>query len=72
MESPNEISKRVLTLKRTLNASIETVWEAWTQSEHIAQWWGPKGMEALSVRFNVSTRLLISFGLSIFFIFLRL
>ena len=45
MESPNEISKRVLTLKRTLNASIETVWEAWTQSEHIAQWWGPKGME---------------------------
>ena len=21
------------------------MWEAWTQPKHIAQWWGPKGME---------------------------
>jgi uncharacterized protein YndB with AHSA1/START domain len=44
MEDPNEISKRVLTLKRTFNADIKIVWEAWIQPEHIAQWWGPKGM----------------------------
>jgi uncharacterized protein YndB with AHSA1/START domain len=43
MEDPNEISKRVLTLKRTFNADIKIVWEAWIQPEHIAQWWGPKG-----------------------------
>ena len=26
-----------------LNAPIELVWEVWTNPEHIAQWWGPKG-----------------------------
>ncbi|WP_103068496.1 SRPBCC family protein [Aquimarina sediminis] len=36
---------RTVTLERTFNAPIELVWEAWTQPEHIANWWGPKGME---------------------------
>ena len=34
-----------ITLERTFNAPIALVWNAWTQPEHIAQWWGPKGME---------------------------
>jgi uncharacterized protein YndB with AHSA1/START domain len=45
MDNQNELEKRTLTLKRTFNAPIAIVWEAWTQPEHIAQWWGPKGME---------------------------
>jgi uncharacterized protein YndB with AHSA1/START domain len=24
---------------------VELVWDAWTRPEHIAQWWGPKGMK---------------------------
>ncbi len=36
---------RTLTLKRTFNAPVQLVWDAWTQPGHIAQWWGPKGME---------------------------
>lgn len=32
-----------LFLKRTLNAPIDLVWQAWTQPEHIANWWGPNG-----------------------------
>ena len=40
-----DISKRTVTINRTFNASIELVWEAWTQPEHIAKWWSPKGME---------------------------
>ena len=36
---------RTITMKRTFNAPIQLVWEAWTQPEHIAQWWGPKGMK---------------------------
>ena len=44
MENPNEFNKRTLTLKRTFNAPIKIVWEAWIQPEHIAQWWGPKRM----------------------------
>ena len=39
------MENRTLTINRTLRAPIQLVWEAWTKPEHIAQWWGPKGME---------------------------
>lgn len=41
----SELNNRTLSLKRTFNAPIQLVWEAWSQPDHIAQWWGPKGME---------------------------
>ncbi len=45
MSETNEMNNRTLTLKRTFDAPFKLVWEAWTQPEHIALWWGPKGME---------------------------
>jgi len=45
MKKENDASSRTLTLKRTFNAPLKLVWEAWTQPEHIANWWGPKGMK---------------------------
>ena len=45
MNEPNEIEKRTLTIKRTFKACRKLVWEAWTQPEHIANWWGPPGMK---------------------------
>jgi uncharacterized protein YndB with AHSA1/START domain len=51
-EKNDDISKRVLTLKRTFDAPIDLVWEAWTQPEHIAQWWAPKGMEVSVIEHN--------------------
>ncbi len=45
MSEMNEANNRTLTLKRTFNAPLKLVWEVWSQPEHIAQWWGPKGME---------------------------
>ena len=45
MSKTNETNNRTVTLKRTFNAPIKLVWEAWTQPEHIVQWWGPKGMD---------------------------
>lgn len=45
MSNTNEANNRTLTLERTFDAPIKLVWEAWSQPEHIAQWWGPKGME---------------------------
>lgn len=36
---------RTLTIERTLNAPIKLVWDAWTQADHIAKWWAPKGMK---------------------------
>ncbi len=43
MKHPNE--KYTVTIKRTFNAPLALVWEAWTQPEHIAQWWSPKGVQ---------------------------
>ncbi len=30
-------------LSRVLDAPRELVWKAWTEQEHLAQWWGPQG-----------------------------
>jgi putative oxidoreductase len=32
-----------LTLTRLIDAPRSTVWKVWTNSKHLAQWWGPKG-----------------------------
>jgi uncharacterized protein YndB with AHSA1/START domain len=42
MESKNETAQ-VLVIKRELKASRELVFKMWTEAEHLAQWWGPKG-----------------------------
>ena len=41
----SNLKDRTVTIQRTFNAPIQLVWEAWTQPEHIAKWWSPKGME---------------------------
>ena len=45
MNNTNNANNRTVTIKRSFDAPIKLVWEAWTQSEHLASWWGPKGME---------------------------
>lgn len=50
----DEAKNCTVTLKRSFNAPIKLVWEAWTQSEHIAQWWGPEGMETKVIEHNFS------------------
>jgi uncharacterized protein YndB with AHSA1/START domain len=30
-------------LTRIYNAPVKVVWDAWTDSEQVAQWWGPRG-----------------------------
>ncbi len=52
MSKTNDASNRTVTLKRTFNAPIELVWEAWTQPNHIVEWWGPKGMNAKVIEHN--------------------
>ena len=45
MKNQSDAGNRTLSLKRTFNVPLKLVWEAWTRPEHIAQWWGPKGMK---------------------------
>lgn len=45
MNLSDDVLKRTLSIKRTFNAPIALVWEAWSKAEHIVMWWGPPGME---------------------------
>jgi len=38
-----EPADRVLVITRTFDAPRSLVFKAWTESEHIARWWGPRG-----------------------------
>ena len=52
MKENDDISNRVLSIQRTFKAPLKLVWEAWTQPDHIANWWGPKGMQTEIVEHN--------------------
>ena len=38
-----EFGDREVVIKRTFDAPRELVFTAWTDSRHMAQWWGPRG-----------------------------
>jgi uncharacterized protein YndB with AHSA1/START domain len=48
----SDATNRTVTIKKTFNAPIALVWEAWSEPGHIAHWWGPKGMEINIVEHN--------------------
>jgi len=47
MEAKNNVatgsSDLELVIERIFDAPRELVWKAWTEPEHLAQWWGPRG-----------------------------
>ena len=45
MNQISDLDKRTLTIERTFDAPRQLVWDAWTQAEHIVNWWGPPGMK---------------------------
>lgn len=45
MSKTNDASNRTLSVKKILTAPVKLVWEAWTNTDHIVQWWAPKGMK---------------------------
>ncbi|WP_297797987.1 SRPBCC domain-containing protein [uncultured Eudoraea sp.] len=51
MSNPDNLT---LAIHRTFNAPIQMVWDAWAQSEKIAQWWGPKGMQTKVIQHDFS------------------
>ena len=40
---PTNAKKIDLVVKRTIDAPVEEVWKAWSESEYVKQWWGPTG-----------------------------
>ena len=48
-------AKNQIVIKREVNAAAALVWEAWTKSEVLDQWWAPKPYKTMikSLEFNV-------------------
>ncbi|MFD2163513.1 SRPBCC domain-containing protein [Paradesertivirga mongoliensis] len=42
-EMKDQSANNELIITRTFNAPLELVFKAFTEAEHLAQWWGPKG-----------------------------
>jgi len=40
---PERSNANEIRITRIYDASVETVWDAWTDPDQIAQWWGPRG-----------------------------
>ncbi|MDD9267005.1 SRPBCC domain-containing protein [Paenibacillus sp. GCM10023248] len=41
----SETTAKPFVITRSFNAPRELVFQCWTRPEHLAQWWGPTGME---------------------------
>lgn len=39
----NHLSRRVFSITRMFDAPRRQVWDAWSQADALARWWGPKG-----------------------------
>jgi pimeloyl-ACP methyl ester carboxylesterase/uncharacterized protein YndB with AHSA1/START domain len=46
LDAPLTGEARNFVITRTIDAPIETVWKAWSESEYVKQWWGPHGFTA--------------------------
>lgn len=51
MGNPSDPDELIIT--RIFNAPRELVFEAWTQAEHLAKWWGPKEMSITSLSLDL-------------------
>src|ERR1700744_3265295 len=48
-------SDHELLFTRHFDAPRELVWEAWTQPQHIARWWGPVGFTTTTHEMDLKT-----------------
>lgn len=42
-----------LVVERIFDATVEKVWSAWTEPEHLKKWWGPKGFTTPECRLDL-------------------
>jgi uncharacterized protein YndB with AHSA1/START domain len=46
-------AERVLLIERLFDAPPSLVFKVWTQAEHLARWWGPRGFTVLAYKAEV-------------------
>ena len=54
--------QKTITIKRTFNLPLDTVWKAWTEPRNFKKWWGPEGYSCpyCEIDFRVSGKYLNS------------
>ncbi|WP_181350897.1 SRPBCC domain-containing protein [Thalassobacillus sp. CUG 92003] len=48
----SHVEGRTLVMERVFNAPRDLVFEAYAKSEHLENWWGPKGWETENIQFE--------------------
>jgi uncharacterized protein YndB with AHSA1/START domain len=54
-ESPNGVESAIIRLevRRTIHATAEQLFEAWTQPEHLKRWWGPRPVRCVDAEIDL-------------------
>ena len=62
MENSTQQTHKTISVKRTFNLPLSTVWKAWTEAESMKKWWGPKEYNCpdCSIDFKVGGKILAS------------
>jgi uncharacterized protein YndB with AHSA1/START domain len=50
-------------ISRTFDAPRDLVWRAWTEHDHLMQWWGPKGMKMMHCTIDLRPGGVMHYGL---------
>lgn len=53
MTAPIDTSDREIVIRRTIAAPLARVWQAWTDPDEVAQWWGPDGFTTTTDSFDL-------------------
>lgn len=51
-ETPNAAGFEFV-IRRTFNAPVARVWQAWTDPDQLLHWWGPKGFKTVSTKVDL-------------------
>src|SRR5262245_19045080 len=52
MSKSDNAKSRTLSIKKVFDAPVKLVWDAWTNTDHIIQWWAPPGMKVEVIEHN--------------------
>jgi uncharacterized protein YndB with AHSA1/START domain len=47
------VTSVVLVVRRTINANPERLFDAWTQPQHLKQWWGPRSVVCIDAQVDL-------------------
>ena len=59
----NGTTQEDLVIVREINASRHLVWKANTEAEHLANWWGPKGLKMISCKVDLRPGGMFHYGM---------